>query len=143
MCHIEYYLGHIILVPYSSPLAPPLFVDSFVSLITIEGQEVTLPCHTLPDHTLTFTWSFNGISISLPSDDEEGPTLLSNGSLVYASVVEEMEGNYTCGASNSLGTADGTVQLTVLGKRIAEQVTQSRLSKGRKVIPIMQEFPTL
>ena len=91
-------------------------MESSVSLTTIEGHEVTLPCHTLPDPTLTFTWSFNDIPIPLPSDDEAGPTLLSNGSLLYHSVEDDMEGIYTCHASNSLGSAEGTVQLTVFGE---------------------------
>ena len=90
-------------------------MDSSLSLTAIQGQEVTLPCDTLPDPTLTFTWSFNDIPISLPSDDENGPTLLSNGSLYYSSVVDDIEGEYTCEASNSLGSAEGTVQLIVLG----------------------------
>ena len=96
--------------------APPLFVESFVSVTTIEGHEVILPCHTLPDPTLTFTWSFNDIPISLPSNDESGPTLLSNGSLLYSSVEDEMEGSYTCQATNNLGSAEGTIQLTVFGE---------------------------
>lgn len=97
-------------------LAPPLFVDSSIAMTIIEGQEVTLPCDTLPDPTLIYTWFFNDIFILLPSDDENGPTLLSNGSLYYPSVVDDMEGNYTCEARNNLGSAEGTIQLTVLGK---------------------------
>ena len=95
--------------------APPLFVDSSISLTTIEGQEVILPCATIPDPTLSFTWSFNDDLISLPTDEEDGPVLLTNGSLYFSSVADSREGEYTCEASNNLGTAEGTVLLTVLG----------------------------
>lgn len=91
-------------------------MDPTISLTTIEGQQIILPCDTLPDPTLTFTWSFNGIPISLPSNDESGPTLLSNGSLSYSSAAKALEGSYTCVVSNSLGSAQGTVQLTVFGE---------------------------
>lgn len=100
--------------------APPLFLEPTISLTTIEGVETTLPCATFPDPTLIFTWLFNDIPISLPSDDEGGPTLLSNGSLVYPSAVKALEGSYICTASNSLGSAQGSVELTVLGESGAE-----------------------
>lgn len=91
-------------------------MDPTISLTTIEDFETTLPCATLPDPTLTFTWSFDGILISLPSNEEDGPTLLSNGSLFYPSAVKALEGSYICTARNSLGSAQGSVQLTVLGE---------------------------
>lgn len=95
--------------------APPLFVDSSINVTTIEGQEVTLPCSTLPDPTLTFTWFFNDVQISLPGDDEDAPVLLANGSLHITSVENSEEGVYTCRARNNLGTAEGTVFLSVFG----------------------------
>ena len=87
-----------------------------VSLTTVEGHTATLPCHTLPDPTLTFTWFFNGNQIVLPSNEENGPSLLSNGSLFYPVVSQSLEGGYMCVARNGLGTAQGTVQLTVFGE---------------------------
>ena len=96
--------------------APPLFVDSSVSLTTVEGHDVTLPCATFPDPSLSFTWFFDDIQISLPSDEEGGPVLLTNGSLHLSSVRDSLEGEYTCEARNNLGTAEGTVHLTVFGE---------------------------
>ena len=84
-------------------------------MTAIEGQEVILPCDTLPDPTLTFTWYLDDVQILLPSNEEDGPVLLSNGSLYFSSVADSHEGSYTCEARNNLGTADGTVNLTVLG----------------------------
>ena len=92
--------------------APPLFVDSSINVTTVEGQEVTLPCSTLPDPTLSFTWFFNDVQISLPGDDA---VLLANGSLHISSVENSEEGVYTCQARNNLGTAEGTVFLSVFG----------------------------
>ena len=92
-------------------------MDPTVSLTATEGFPLILPCHTLPDPTLTFAWFFNGIPILLPSNDENGPTLLSNGSLFYSSAMEALEGSYVCLASNNLGSAQGTVDLIVLSER--------------------------
>ena len=108
-------MSHISLSLSLSP-APPLFVDPSISVTTVEGQEVTLPCATLPDPTLSFTWFFNDVQISLPSNEEGAPVLLANGSLHFSSVEDSREGAYTCEASNSLGSAEGTVLLTVFGK---------------------------
>ena len=97
--------------------APPLFVDSSVSLTTVEGHNVTLPCATFPDPSLSFTWFFDDVQISLPSDEEGAPVLLTNGSLHLSSVRDSREGAYTCEAKNNLGTAEGTVHLTVFGEK--------------------------
>lgn len=94
-----------------------MFLNPSISTTVIEGQDVTLPCAVLPDPTLSFSWSFNDIPISLPSNEEEGPVLYSNGSLYLPAVdASDHDGTYTCLASNNLGTAEGTVSLTVFGK---------------------------
>lgn len=123
--------------------APPLFVEPTISLTTTEGDETTLPCATFPDPTLTFTWSFNDVMISLPSDD--GPTLLSNGSLFYPSAVKALEGSYVCTATNSLGSAQGGVQLTVLGESLLVGVCccLSSIPLHRHHLKLSSSFPTV
>ena len=80
----------------------------------IVGLPSTLPCHTLPDSTLMFTWVFEDQSLDI-SSPSSGLELLENGSLVIADVTVDDEGVFTCIATNSLGTAQGFVTMEVLG----------------------------
>ncbi len=94
--------------------APPLFLNSSVSLTAILSLPVLLPCYTLPDPSLTFMWLFEGqlLDISSPSS---GLEVLTDGTLYISSVTVGHEGMFTCIASNSLGIAQGFVTLDVLG----------------------------
>ena len=72
---------------------------------------MVLPCHATPDPSLSFSWLLAGVP--LPQQQ-----VLSNGGLSIGSVAESNEGTYTCVATNTLGSAQGTVQLTVNGTSI-------------------------
>ena len=73
---------------------------------------MVLPCYAIPDPSFSFSWSLAGQQLSLP---QLGLQLLSNGSLQLTSAAQSSEGVYTCTANNTLGSAQGTVQLIVNG----------------------------
>lgn len=92
---------------------PPSFQNLTLNLTAVPSSPITLPCATFPDPTLTFSWFFNGVSLSSGG----ALVLTEDGGLVLSSVQSSDEGTYTCSATNSLGTANGTVHLDVLGKQ--------------------------
>ena len=72
-----------------------------------------MPCDIQSDESLAISWTFEGASLEFPHSDYQ---LLVNGSLLVQSVAQSQEGEYICTASNSAGTAQGSVQLIVQGK---------------------------
>ena len=95
-------------------LVPPSFRNPTLNRTALPSQPFTIPCDTLPDPTLSFTWYFNGAALMLGGSS--GLTLEDNGGLTFASVQNSNEGTYTCSATNSLATTNGTVHLNVLSK---------------------------
>ena len=76
-------------------------------MITIEGRDALLQCNTVGNPTPRVTWLFG---------TEEVPGVLSNGSVLLSSVQISSEGNYTCQATNFLGSVEATLFLMVQGK---------------------------
>lgn len=109
--------NHIILAKFDKHfrkfLAIPFFTDDDVSLTVLVNTETLVPCNAQSDESITLSWTFKGVALDFPHSDYQ---LLTNGSLLIQSVAQSQEGEYVCTASNSAGTAQGTVQLTVQGK---------------------------
>ena len=87
-------------------------MNTNIAITSITGSQATLPCDIILDPTITFTWQFDGANIN-PSTSAGTFTILSNGSLVISAVANSHEGTFTCVATNTLGTAEGNVTLTV------------------------------
>ena len=104
---------------YISSLAPPMLYNGNISVTTIVGSSLTLPCNVRPEMNLTFTWFFQGLAVSMAR-------VLPNGALSIPSVSVSQEGTYTCLVSNQLGSAQEYVTLTVQGRHMDEW-------EGRKV----------
>ena len=109
-------MSYLINIPPSPPAVPPTFTSPILNVTAVLSTSATLPCRTILDSTLTFSWLFDNKLLS-PAMTGEGPLVLTaNGSLILASVARASEGIYTCVATNSLGVANGTVYLVVYGK---------------------------
>lgn len=94
------------------PIAIPSHTVAEVSIVVVIHSSVILPCHVDPDESIKFSWTKDGVSLSLPSP---GYQLLSNGSISIQTVAVSQEGVYVCTASNSAGSSMGTVELTIQG----------------------------
>ena len=78
-----------------------------ISLTTVVGSSLILPCDVRPELNLTFAWYFRGSKVSTG--------VLPSGALSIPSVSVGQEGTYTCLVSNQLGYAQEYVTLTVQG----------------------------
>lgn len=107
---VQIFLPLIYFYPFS--VAVPNHVVVNVNLVVVVQSSVILPCHVEPDESIEFTWTKDGVSLSLPSP---GYQLLSNGSIFIQAVAVSQEGVYVCTASNSAGSSEGTVDLTIQG----------------------------
>ena len=86
----------------------PEILPSFISSVTaIEGRDALLHCTAVGNPTPRVTWLFGA---------EELPTVLSNGSILLPSVQINNEGNYTCRATNPLGSTEATLSLIIQGE---------------------------
>lgn len=103
----------------SSPV-PPSFQNQTVNVTVVPSLPITLPCSTSPDPTLSFSWSFNGVTL-LPDSSGGALVLTDDGGLVLSNVQSTDEGVYTCTATNNLGSANGTVYLDVLSKWVTSK----------------------
>ena len=87
---------------------PPEILPSFISSVTaIEGRDALLQCATVGNPAPRVTWLFGS---------EELPAVLSNGSILLSSVQINNEGNYTCRATNPLGSTEATLSLIIQGE---------------------------
>ena len=82
-------------------------------MTVLVNTKVLLPCNVPSDESITMSWTFEGAALEFPHSDYQ---LLTNGSILIQSVAQSQEGGYVCTASNSAGSAQGTVQLIVQGK---------------------------
>ena len=87
---------------------PPEILPSFISSMTaIEGHDTVLNCAGDGNPAPTITWLFG---------TEELPGVLPNGSILLPSVQISSEGNYTCHATNLLGSTEASLSLIIQGK---------------------------
>ena len=87
---------------------PPEILPSFVSsMIAIEGHDALLNCAAEGNPAPTVTWLFG---------EDRLPGVLSNGSIILSSVQINNEGNYTCRATNLLGSTEAILTLMIQGK---------------------------
>ena len=86
---------------------PPEILPSFISSMTaIEGHDTVLNCAGDGNPAPTITWLFG---------TEELPGVLPNGSILLPSVQISNEGNYTCRATNLLGSTEASLSLIIQG----------------------------
>lgn len=84
--------------------------------VTVEVFDpVLLPCNVLVDESVSITWSFDGVQLTLPFP---GFQLLQNGSLYIQSITKTQDGTYTCTGTNTLGSIDSVVELDVQGNTL-------------------------
>ena len=86
------------------------------SLIYTQGQTVELVCTVTGDPTPAVQWYYNG-AVEVPNALTPNAQLSSNDTILTLSpVLKTNEGVYTCMVSNSLGSVNATISLTVQGK---------------------------
>lgn len=79
-------------------------------MVTTDGDAVLLYCSAVANPTASITWLFNSVEVD---------GVLTNGSLLLSPVQVTDEGNYTCRASNSIGSDEAVVFLSVLVPAVA------------------------
>ena len=92
-------------------------MSSSLNSTAIVSNPVSLPCSTLPDPGLTFSWYFGSVLLS-PETSGGNLVISDTGTLTISSVARSNEGVYTCMAVNNLGAANGTVYLEVYGRSV-------------------------
>jgi len=75
-------------------------------MVTTDGDEVLLHCSAMGNPNPSITWLFNSAEVD---------RILANGSLLLSPVQVSSEGNYTCHATNSIGSDEAVVFLSILG----------------------------
>ena len=95
---------------------PPTVTANSATVVTIEGNTVTLACNATGDPVPVQTWSRNGNELTsggqyqISSDGRE---------LMVQGVTEAQdEGEFTCHASNVAGNDSATIMLSVQGSLI-------------------------
>lgn len=101
-----------------SCVAPPTFVIQPQNTEVLVGQSVTLECSATGQPHPRVTWT-RGDHSALPSDPRISIT--SSGGLYIQNVNQADGGQYTCYASNNMGTIHATAYIIVQGKREEEK----------------------
>ncbi|XP_054713925.1 hemicentin-1-like [Uloborus diversus] len=94
---------------YINVLYQPVISEANQELSVVEGSTINLPCNVEGDPKPLISWYKNGIELT----SNEIFSLENDGSLKVKFVGEEHEGDYTCSASNIVGTSDQVVKLIV------------------------------
>ena len=84
-------------------------------VIGVQGQSLVLQCATsgFPQPTITWYFSMHQISVN----DAPRLSITPDGDLIINGVVTDDDGLYQCVATNAAGSDDGTVNLTIHGKK--------------------------
>jgi hypothetical protein len=90
---------------------PPEVLISEVTVIVVEGQATSLPCHLEGNPMTSFSWRRSGEDVLQQQNGRF--TLSTSGTLQISSSAKTDEGSYQCTLTNLLGSASSTVQLRV------------------------------
>ena len=98
----------------------PTFKKNPISPNTYAARsgERTIVCNPESAPRATLVWKKNGRLLNPSSESSARVRQLANGNLHISNVRMEDQGNYTCEASNNLGTVESSGNLTVLGEEL-------------------------
>ncbi|XP_052830052.1 contactin isoform X1 [Octopus bimaculoides] len=95
---------------------PTFFKNPVTPIQTVcRGTNATIMCRPEAAPYPNFTWTKNGREIT---DIENEATILPNGNLILYNIRDDDAGTYTCAATNTLGTALSSGNLTVVGRSV-------------------------
>ncbi|OWF38939.1 Down syndrome cell adhesion molecule [Mizuhopecten yessoensis] len=99
--------------------AHPSFIDTFVDQFVLNGQRTSLRCTAAGNPTPRVTWTLDGAAIPDDPNVHAGSSMDSLGIVVsyvnISSVQITFGGEYTCTASNDVGTISYTGRINVYG----------------------------
>jgi hypothetical protein len=102
--------------PDDSLMHKPEFFKGLQNLTITDGETLVLECSVNGDPDPQITWSKNGKKIS-SSEIIDLKYRSGNATLKINEVFPEDEGEYTCTATNSVGSTDSKCKLTVKRKQ--------------------------
>ncbi|XP_064154981.1 neural cell adhesion molecule L1.2 isoform X2 [Anguilla rostrata] len=120
-------------------LQPPLITAQSVSTVAYVTEDITLTCEASGIPTPTFRWVKDG-TVFDPSSDPHLSLTPGSGTLTVASgyaSISRYQGNYSCYASNELGTAISD-QIQLITESIPglqkEKLIRKKVSEGESVV---------